>query len=285
MLCSRGNLGVIILKNLIIMISILTSTAYALRLRVGDRAERFDVEIKKLDLLNEIEKSIILATVKVNNLKTKSIGTAVLLKEESGKFFFITNNHVMKNQKECDQVIITALNNDYKKTKFKCETIITTKSKEDNLDYTIFTLKNSLKVNETFSGRVVGISSLSPMPGDQFITAGFGSKSFNQNKFDISMSNDDDCKMIAGPVELELQDYLMKNTIALGCDASSGDSGSGIFSKKTGKLVALFFGIAKLKRKEKELTTEELNQNIGENNYFRNWTASSWATQLTDLNP
>ncbi|EQC47348.1 trypsin [Bacteriovorax sp. Seq25_V] len=252
---------------------------------MGDARERFDVNIKKLSLMSDIEKKIILATLKVNNKKSNSIGTAIVLKKEGQNFYFITNNHVIKNQDECDKVILTALDRDYSRTNLKCDKIIETKAKSDNLDYTIFTIKNSDKVSEIFSDRIVEIADKDPAPGELFITAGFGSKSFNERKFDISLSNDSDCKMLAGPIDLTIQDYKMNNTIALGCDVSSGDSGSGVFSRQTGKLVAIFFGAAKISRKNKELTSAEIEQNIGDNNYVRNWSASSWATQLTNLNP
>jgi len=272
------------LKVLLILLSCFTC-AHATRLRVGDKTERFDVDLKKISTMSSIEQRIILSTVKVNNKKAKSIGSAVLLKEVDGAFYFLTNNHVLKNQKECSSTTVTALDNEMKRIVFKCESVVATKSKDDLLDYTVFTLRSSERLSTTFSGRAVGISSTDPSPGDQLITAGFGSQSFNEKRFDITMSNDDDCIMLAGPIEIKMQDYAMRNTIALGCDASSGDSGSGIFSRESGKLVGIFFGTAKTNRKNPELSTEELNKNIGDNNYFRNWSASSWATQLTNLNP
>lgn len=270
--------------NKLIILFSLAFASQASKLQVGDNLERRSVDLSKFNNYSDFEKKAILATVKILNGSKKSLGTGFAYKSVGDEILFITNNHVLKDQRECRKTKVSILSDDLKVKILSCDKVLSIGDKNHNLDYTIFSLSQKEYVGSIFKNRLINIANTNASIGESVLTAGFGSRSFDERKFDITISSDKDCSVLAGPRTIVMQDFPMKNTMSLGCDASSGDSGSMVLSQESGEIVGIFFGTAILKKKNQKLTSKEMQEHLGEENYLKFWTATSWATSIEVIN-
>ncbi|OIQ17521.1 MAG: hypothetical protein BM556_12015 [Bacteriovorax sp. MedPE-SWde] len=127
----------------------------------------------------------------------------------------------------------------------------------------------------------MAITNSKPIPGDKLILVGFGNGRASTTKYDVYVSNDDDCVYLSGNKNVKIGKDITKNTFFIGCDTVQGDSGSAVINRVTGELIGLYFGMANPDMKN-PLTSEEIYQNLG-TDFLEFETNSSWAIDIRTI--
>lgn len=212
----------------------------------GDEFSRPRISAKDYkNNLSEHEIKLLLATGKVLNQKANEMGTAFYIGLYNGSPYFITNNHVLSSDLECNQTTITLATKELKSKIFRCDRIISTTSFKDGSDVTLFSVKK--RDDLSLVGRELKLANSRPLPGDKLSIIGFGSQRESKGQFNPTISNDDDCIYYDSGRNLEIDFVSVDDAFATGCDTSTGDSGSAIMNRQTGEVVALLFGFVKSK--------------------------------------
>jgi hypothetical protein len=240
--------------------------------------------------LDKLIENTVLINIKVSSGHTR--GTGFYIGKHFSKHLFLTNAHVM-NKKECKDAKIKFLKRDTKLGRAECENVLLSLFKKELSDLTLFSVKEE-QLNG-FLGKGLELDfDYSVNSGDLLIQHGFGIKSLRADsraqskllKFSPQVAMDSDCA-IAGPNGLlaDFVDQKIKFNIALGCDMTSGDSGSAIMNRSTGKVIGLLWGAGKNPKKKDRISSEELWSSIFGSRDARIWVNMSYAISLKEMLP
>lgn len=283
------------MKIIILISLILCSSAYAIEknhVQVGDVYSKIPYkEVYKKSNLLHLDR-LIENTVLINVQASSGVarGTGFYIGKHYNKHLFLTNAHVMK-QKECKGARISYLNNKDKIGKAKCEKVLLSLFKKELSDLTLFSIEED-QISD-FLGEGLEIDfDYSVRSGELLYQHGFGIKSLHgvrdaQRKlreFSPNVAMDSDCA-VAGPsgVVAAFVDQKIDYNIALGCDMTSGDSGSAIMSRESGKVIGLLWGAGKNPRRRNRISSDELWDSIIGSRDPRVWENMSYAISLKEM--
>ncbi len=226
-------------------------------------------------------------------------GTGFYLGKIKGKHIVATNNHVLANNivfnkrmsycfddlelikkkikvPRLDAIRFPHIKYTHESSKieltgkgFRCKSFIGT---WEEIDLALFEIDVSPKLEKSLAPYALSFDFSEDLPkGEPLMTAGFGkyrNKSASVLKYEIGGN----CKTYADNNRLLNYNLKSKNekrvtwTMLIGCDASSGDSGSPIFSKDSEKIVGVLWGG----------TDQLLNDDSLLNDFFKNDDERLW---------
>ena len=176
---------------------------------------------------------------------TAGIGgsTAIVLGEKNGQMIFATNHHVLGTEEKCLGIYGGGYF-EVLKISLRCAKILIT---NETLDVTLFTVKDLTEEDAAKLRLVATTFSKGPTKkGRKLITAGQGSignviKGSAKPALRLMVDDSDNCKIFSPDNEARLLPQSGRDVwqFAIGCEASPGDSGSGIFDRDTGELVGI----------------------------------------------
>ena len=245
----------------------------------GNNFNRPNVNKDNFKELSETEQSLLMSIGKVNNQGSREMGSSFYIGKVNGDHLFITNNHVFPESKDCKETTVTMAKTDLSPKILQCKNVLKTVSFKEGSDLTLFSVKD--RKDFDFSGRAVSFATEEPFPGDQLVIIGFGSKSDNVRKFNPTISNDRDCIYFDQGRDLKVEKVSVRNAFSSGCDTSTGDSGSAIMHKKSGKIVAVLFGFTKSKTFQP--SSVEIENLINTNSTDQLWAHSSLGISIDEV--
>jgi hypothetical protein len=176
-------------------------------------------------------------------------GTGVLIKLKA-RIFLVTNVHVVidltdncKNPDGHSAVADFQLLN----VVLKCKRII---SRTEQFDFAVLEIIVPQHLESLIDRTAISLDrAQDATPGEPLITFGHGSPEAGVGEVNLSAGFDLDCMSFAPSHKARLlKDPDTNNTVPylvwstpIGCDAAPGDSGSGVFSRKTGALVGFIW--------------------------------------------
>jgi hypothetical protein len=170
--------------------------------------------------------------------------------------------------------------------KTKCETVLLSMHMNEDSDMTLFTINNKSVENMKGQGLEIDFD-FSPKAGQLLASHGFGMK-HNQGrltKYSPNATYDKDCAIVSPDDFLAyIENFKIKYTFANGCDTASGDSGSAMIDRETGKVVGLAWGSGNMPKKKKDRISSAIlwNELVGTKE-IRVWKYMSYAISLTAL--
>lgn len=192
--------------------------------------------IKKTDIKNNIIKSAVVSSVEINGASGIYVG------KFNGVHLIATANHVI-NYPGCDLLALGG----FRASNGLSNSLSGCLATFPELDLAIITFDLDDPTNESklkaFS-RNFAFDEI-PQEGEELVFVGHGIAGNPKQKLMLGM--DDDCRVVSKTGETRLLDDPDKINpngyaswqIADACDVSHGDSGAGLFSRKTGKLLSL----------------------------------------------
>lgn len=227
------------------------SFVFAHYAKIGDEYNRIDAKKNYLNQTKEIKNLIDhSALVNVSRRKGLNRGSAFYIGNHHGRELFLTNHHVM-SEVECKNAKIT-MSFSNKKFTLSCKRVILSLFTEEDSDITVFETSRHENLNK-LKGLKIDFDWV-PIAKTKLAFAGFGMKNrlsssrtgYNNRKlksFKLKLSMDDDCILLSPTNKtVEATDIYAKNLLITGCDMASGDSGSALIDRSSGKVVGLVFG-------------------------------------------
>jgi hypothetical protein len=250
------------LLTIFIITASFNSFSKAVKYKGGDSWTKYKVNKEKYLTESFSIQDTVLRTAKVLNHRKSSVGTSFLIKETDNYFVFLTNYHVLSNQKECNKTELLIKDSGFKSHTLDCSQILQKGSIASGSDYTYFSVKKTNSNSFLSQLSELKVINANPPLGTELAIVGFAGGKFSKRVYDISISQDDDCVFLLGNRNISLSGKLVRDTIFTGCDIAQGDSGSAILNRFSGELVGLFFGSAVQSRKN-SLSSREIHKNIG----------------------
>ena len=262
--------------------------------QVGDVYSKtpFKEVYKKLNnsKIDKLIENTILINVKASSGYSR--GTGFYIGKHFSKHLFLTNAHVM-DKKECKGARIAFLKGDLKIGRGDCGSVLISLFKNELSDLTLFSVKDDQLSG--FIGKGLEIDfDYKVNSRDLLVQHGFGLKSLRADsraqgkliKFNPRVAMDNDCA-IAGPsgVVADFVDQKIKYNMALGCDMTSGDSGSAIMNRESGKVIGLLWGAGKDPKRRDRISSAELWDSVFGSRDPRIWENMSYAISLKEVLP
>lgn len=268
----------------------LCSQAFAHYVQVGDSYSKFDYKDVYRSESNQHLDNLIENTVLINSRRRGGVsrGTGFYIGKHGGNHVFVTNAHVM-SESECSEADVSFLVNGMVRRTARCEKVLFSRFVKEKSDITVFTVKESM-VSDML-GRGLEIDwDFKVEPGVKVAQAGFGLKtgSFHTSRlaelrlkrFNMEVSFDSDCVISSKKDTLYfLENLNAEGVFSTGCDMASGDSGSALMDRESGKVLGLVFATSD----NKFWTSSEIFWQIIGSDNKRLWQNGSYAISLASL--
>ena len=207
--------------------------------RIGSEHGKIEV-----DFNNIASKSLTFQRVVKATANVAGGSTGIVLGEKNGQMIFATNHHILGTEEEC-LGIYGGVGFKLLKIDLHCAKILIT---NETLDVTLFTVKD-LTEEDAAKLRLVATTFSKGLPkkGRKLITAGQGVIGIGRSNHitwssGMKADDSDNCKIFSPDNEARLLPVSGLQDVwhfAIGCEASQGDSGSGIFDRDTGELLGI----------------------------------------------
>ncbi|EPZ51988.1 trypsin-like peptidase domain protein [Bacteriovorax sp. BAL6_X] len=240
---------------------------------VGDEWNRTHIGEDDTPDVEELKSSILITGLGIVNtakkLTLKNVGTAFYLGKFEGEHLVATAAHVIDRENFNDMLFhfITG-----PKFSLKAKKLIFF---SDDIDFAIVSIdiedKESVLM-ETVSAVKLNFDKVAE-EGTLLTTIGFGF--FDNERLGVARyENSNDCQIIFGDDKVKKLDKVF--SIATGCDASGGDSGSPIVDRNTGELIGV---MTRIRTEKIGLTSKQLIEEK-EENISSIWNDASFATSM-----
>ncbi|MFG1525596.1 serine protease [Halobacteriovorax sp. RZ-3] len=240
---------------------------------VGDEWNRTHIGENDTPDVEELKSSILITGLGVvntaNKLTLTNVGTAFYLGKYEGEHLVATAAHVIDRENFNDMLF-----------HFIAGPKFSLKAKElifysDDIDFAIVSINMEDKeaiLMKTVSAVKLNFDKVAE-EGTPLTTVGFGF--FDNEKLGLARyENSNDCQIIFGDDKVKKLDKVF--SIATGCDASGGDSGSPIVDRNTGELIGV---ITRIQTEKIGLTSKQLIEEK-EENASSIWNDGSFATSM-----
>ena len=237
-----------------------------------------------------IENTVLINTPQKGDLAR---GTGLYLGKHNSKHLFMTNEHVLSKRFDCEKVQITFLKKGLQQGYANCEEILVAYGKNIKMDMTLFTISDDDA--ERMLGQGLELDPFSNLTsGTKLVHNGFGVKRPAsgsrardlQKKYNPKVGKDDDCVIVSpnGTLKtISTKGGNVANTFTIGCDISSGDSGSALLDRETGKVIGLIWGAGESLDDDDLISSQELHQKIVGSNDERVWKNMGFAISIPKI--
>lgn len=246
----------------------------------GDEYTRRKLDSDEIEMSSGLLRRSILRTVKIVNTVARSVGTGFYLYETPDSYVFLTNYHVLGNSTECQNAKLLMLDSNFDKKRLRCDKVLEIGDYSTGSDHFIFSMSKGKRTEFLAELDQITHFENDAHVGDELSIVGFGGAKTNDRRFDIGVSEDQDCVLLDIGKDVSFNNLLMPSILFTACDIRSGDSGSAVFNKRTGSLVGLLFATSKHKD---GVTRAEIKDNLGRY-YQRFHTHSSYAIDIESIN-
>ena len=252
--------------------------------RIGSEHGKIEVDFNNIASKSLTYQRVVKATAGIGS------STAIVLGEKNGQMIFATNHHVIGDDARCLGVYGSVYFQHLKIDLHCAKILVANKS----LDLTLFTVKD-LNEEDAAKLRLVAtsFSKEPPKKGRKLITAGYGLVGNYNHRNDVDWGREmkadesDNCKIFSPDNEARLLPVSSLQDIwlfAIGCEASPGDSGSGIFDRDTGELVGILHsGQGGVKERDPRVTDSAFISEIYDTSSEAVWKELTYGTPSSKI--